>query len=215
MLNSRKKSRIYEMGFNIYEVITHWDNVAPIYDDTNDHLLNPYHWRFIEGIKHVNSSNSSDINVLSLWSRTGNAIPYIRKKLPNSTIHNFEASPKMIEIAKKIYPNEIFEKTNLDTIKLNNDSMDYIMSHETLEHTPEPENLIKEFYRVLKPGGKIILSLPPRVADFHQWVYETFVGGHGDGPRKGIPSWVMKKILANTGFILQKHKSILLIPIGP
>jgi len=217
MLSKKNKSEKlqYKMGFTIDEVIAHWDRVAPIYDDANAHELNPHHWRFTEGIKYVTPSDLPDIKVLSIWSRTGNAIPYIRSKLPNATIYNLEASANMIEQARKIYPNEIFKRTDLNIIDLEDNSIDYIMSPETLEHTPYPENLINEFYRVLKKDGKLILSLPPRIADFHQWVYETFIGGHGDGPRKGIPSWVVKRFIKEAGFNLEFHKAILLIPIGP
>lgn len=201
--------------FSIEEVEAHWDKVAHIYDHANQHKLNPHNWRFIEGIKYLKESKSKNINVLSIWSRTGNAIPFIRSKLPNATIYNLELSTNMINLAKEIYPKEIFMKTDLETINLEDNSMDYIMSPETIEHTPHPDNLIKEFYRVLKPDGKLILSLPPRIADFHQWVYETFVGGHGEGPRRGVPSWIMKRLLREIGFKIEIHKAILMFPIGP
>jgi SAM-dependent methyltransferase len=205
----------YEMGFTIDEVRAHWDRVAPIYDEANAHWLNPHEWRFIEGIKHLTPSDSSQVSVLSIWSRTGNAIPFIRSVLPNATIHNFELSSAMIGIARAAYPDERFAETDLETIGLAGASVDYVMSPETLEHTPDPGQLIREMYRVLKPGGRLILSLPPRVADFHQWVYETLVGGHGDGPRRGIPSWHVRRWLREAGFELERHKAILLFPIGP
>jgi ubiquinone/menaquinone biosynthesis C-methylase UbiE len=204
----------YEMGFNIDEVRRHWDKVASIYDDSNSHKLNPHNWRFVEGAKYLLPSDAK-IKVLSIWSRTGNAIPYIRTKLPNAEILNFELSKNMMEVAKQNHPQEKFMETDLSSINLENNFVDYIMSPETLEHVPEPQKLINEFYRVLKPDGKLILSLPPRIADFHQWVYETLVGGHGDGPRKGIPSRFVKDFLKNAGFKLEKHKAILLFPIGP
>lgn len=205
----------YEMGFTLDEVRGHWDQVAPIYDQANSHWLNPHEWRFIEGITHFEPSESDDIRVLSLWSRTGNAIPFIRSVLPKAQIYNFEASRGMIEQARRRHPDEQFSETDLKMIDLPDRSMDYIMSPETLEHTPDPPALIGEFHRVLKSDGRLILSLPPRVADFHQWVYETLIGGHGDGPRKGIPSWVVKRWLAEVGFELQLHKAILMFPIGP
>lgn len=205
----------YTMGFTLDEVRAHWDRVAPIYDQANSHWLNPHEWRFIEGITHLEPSRSEDISVLSLWSRTGNAIPFIRSVLPEAQIYNFEASSVMIEQARKIYPGEQFFQTDLNSIDLPDRSMDVIMSPETLEHTPNPPALIGEFHRVLKDDGRLILSLPPRIADFHQWVYETLIGGHGDGPRKGIPSWIVKRWLAEAGFELQLHKAILMFPIGP
>lgn len=200
--------------FKIEDVITHWNGAAAVYDDSNKAKMNPHHWRFIEGIKHVEASNEQK-KVLSIWSRTGDAIPYIRSKLPNAVIYNFEASPKMIEKALEKYPHEKFFQTDLNTIDLENESIDYIMSPETLEHVPVPEKLIAEFYRVLKADGKMVLSLPPRLADLHQHVYEMIVGGHGDGPRKGISSWQMKKILRTAGFNIDRHLAILLFPIGP
>lgn len=205
----------YEMGFTIDEVRAHWDRVAPIYDQANLHRLNPHVWRFIEGIKHLQPTDSNDIHVLSLWSRTGNAIPFIRSVLPNAVIHNREASTEMLAIARRNFPDELFAATDLETIDLVDGSVDVVMSPETLEHTPQPPRLIAEFFRVLKPGGRLVLSLPPRVADFHQRVYETVVGGHGDGPRKGVPSRHVKAWLREAGFEIELHKAILLFPIGP
>jgi len=39
-------------------------------------------------------------------------------------------------------------------------TFDSIVCFEVLEHVFEPESMVKEMYRVLKPGGKIILTTP-------------------------------------------------------
>lgn len=39
-------------------------------------------------------------------------------------------------------------------------SFDIILCSEVLEHIPEPQNALKEFSRLLKPGGKLILTAP-------------------------------------------------------
>jgi SAM-dependent methyltransferase len=44
---------------------------------------------------------------------------------------------------------------------------DTIVSIDVLEHIPDPDKLVSELYRVLKPGGKIILSTP-----FFFWHHE-------------------------------------------
>jgi SAM-dependent methyltransferase len=46
-------------------------------------------------------------------------------------------------------------------------SVDLIASFETLEHVPDPVALMAEFWRVLKPSGRVIVSVP------NQWVDET------------------------------------------
>jgi len=203
------------MGFQIEDVVAHWDRVAYKYDDSNRHRLNPHHWRFIEGIRHITPSDSPDISVLSIWSRTGDAIPYIRKTLPNARLYNFEVSSVMISIAEKKYPSEQFYRPDLSTIDLPGNSIDYILCPETLEHTPCPPKLLSEFRRVLKSNGRLILSLPPRIADIYQFIWETTVGGHGAGPRRGIISRVVLSFLRETGFQVLEHKAILLFPIGP
>jgi SAM-dependent methyltransferase len=45
-------------------------------------------------------------------------------------------------------------------IPLADQSIDVVISCETIEHTPNPQAALAEFYRVLKPGGKLILTFP-------------------------------------------------------
>jgi SAM-dependent methyltransferase/septal ring factor EnvC (AmiA/AmiB activator) len=46
-------------------------------------------------------------------------------------------------------------------------SIDLVVSMETLEHLPEPERFLAELWRVLTPGGRVIVSVP------HDWTDET------------------------------------------
>ena len=45
-------------------------------------------------------------------------------------------------------------------IPLENESIDKVLCCEVLEHLEEPQEAIKEIYRVLKKGGELILSVP-------------------------------------------------------
>lgn len=47
-----------------------------------------------------------------------------------------------------------------DIIPLENESVDCIMATEVLEHCPQPENVLKEMFRVLKPNGTIFFTVP-------------------------------------------------------
>jgi SAM-dependent methyltransferase len=50
---------------------------------------------------------------------------------------------------------------------LDDDSVDLVVSFETLEHLREPRRLLAEARRVLRPGGRIIVSVP------NDWTDET------------------------------------------
>lgn len=47
-----------------------------------------------------------------------------------------------------------------DKVPLNDASVDSILCTEVLEHVPDPMKVWKEFYRLLKPGGQVLLSTP-------------------------------------------------------
>lgn len=47
---------------------------------------------------------------------------------------------------------------NLSEIKT--DSMDHIISADTIEHIPDVYEAMREMYRVLKPGGKLVINTP-------------------------------------------------------
>jgi len=50
--------------------------------------------------------------------------------------------------------------SDIINIPVKNESFDAVMCVEVFEHLPEPIKAIKEFFRILKPGGKLILTTP-------------------------------------------------------
>ena len=51
--------------------------------------------------------------------------------------------------------NKTLEKANFD-----DESFDIITMHHVIEHIETPEDIIKEIYRILKKGGKLLISTP-------------------------------------------------------
>jgi SAM-dependent methyltransferase len=47
-----------------------------------------------------------------------------------------------------------------DQIPLDNESLDSILCTEVLEHVPDPLAVWNEFHRLLRPGGKVLLTTP-------------------------------------------------------
>lgn len=199
--------------FTIGQVADFWDGVADVYDGINLKIGSVHHQRFTEAIKYLNIK--LDGRLLNIWSRTGNAFSYLIKKFPGIKVYNLEVSSKMIEIAKKKFPNHEFLKTDLENLDFADSFFDSILSLETLEHTPDPEGFLKELFRVLKPGGVLAMSLPPRTAEIPLRIYDLFFTNHGEGPHRFLSSREVKRYLERAGFELVLHKGTLLIPVGP
>ncbi|MFA6215853.1 MAG: methyltransferase domain-containing protein [Patescibacteria group bacterium] len=199
-------------NFTIEAVADFWDKVAEIYDQTNKKIGSTHFQRFTESLKHLEAKPGDKI--LNIWSRTGNAIPYL-KEIQGITIYNLEVSPKMVQIAKAKFPDQNFQLTNLKSLPFPNNFFDAILSLETLEHAPNPQILIDEFFRILKPQKKLVMSLPPKTAELPLKIYETFFTNHGEGPHQFLPSKIVKQIMKQAGFEIVIHKGTLLIPVGP
>lgn len=53
-------------------------------------------------------------------------------------------------------------------VPLPDESFDVVVSCEVIEHLPEPEKMLTEARRLLKKGGKLILTTPYRITEFPQ-----------------------------------------------
>lgn len=188
-----------------------WDSVAHKYEQTNSTVELIHYQRFEQAMKYNLSYEPKKI--LNVWSRTGEAIPYIKKKYPNSEIFNLEISNNMIEIFKKKYPNEKVDILNFSKFNFPDNSFDLVISLETIEHTPDPDIFLNEIYRVLKFNKNLILSCPSAFSEVILFIYELFFDNHGEGPHKFLSSKNMKKKLSNANFALIEHKGFIFFPI--
>lgn len=80
--------------------------------------------------------------------------------------------------------------SDITKIPVDNNSYDTIMCIEVLEHLPEPINAIKEFSRIIKPNGKLIITAPfCSMTHFAPYFFQT-----------GFSKYWYEKILKDNGF---------------
>lgn len=203
----------FKNNFTLEQVKKFWDEIADIYEKENKKVSKTHNQRFIEAIKYFDLNDRD--KVLNIWSRTGSAIPFLRNKNKNIELYNLEVSPQMLKIAQVKFPHENFSQTDLLRLNFPDNYFNNILSLETLEHCPEPLVFLKEFYRTLKPEGKLILSAPPASCEPFYQIYNFLGLGHGEGPHKFLSSKKVKEMLDLVSFKLKYHRGTLLIPLGP
>jgi ubiquinone/menaquinone biosynthesis C-methylase UbiE len=103
--------------------------------------------------------------------------------------HDFGGLSKDQRAGEKGY-GQIDYKSDILSIPVPDRSFDIILCTEVLEHVPEPINALFEFSRILKPGGRLILTAPLG-SGLHQEPYH-FYGGF-------TPYWY-RKFLTQAGF---------------
>lgn len=89
----------------------------------------------------------------------------LRALSPGSFFRGIDGSEFAVEYANANYsmPGSVeFLQSHLPGCLtcLEDNSVDVIVSFETLEHVKNPDRLLKEFWRILTPGGRLITSVP-------------------------------------------------------
>jgi SAM-dependent methyltransferase len=80
-------------------------------------------------------------------------------------------------------------------IPVESETADTVLCTEVLEHVPDPSATIRELFRVLKPGGRLILTVP-QYWPIHEEPYDYF----------RYTSFGLKRLLEEAGFEIVEQK---------
>jgi ubiquinone/menaquinone biosynthesis C-methylase UbiE len=65
-----------------------------------------------------------------------------------------------IDVCRQVLPNGHFVRGELQDAKLPEAFFDYIRIDNGLEHVPNPQEVVRECFRLLRPGGTLFLYVP-------------------------------------------------------
>jgi ubiquinone/menaquinone biosynthesis C-methylase UbiE len=82
-----------------------------------------------------------------------------QKLFPDAKITLLDFAPSVIEFWENNYPFETVLSDCRNTPFADN-TFDFAVAEEVMEHLDEPESLIKEAIRIIKPGGMFVLTVP-------------------------------------------------------
>lgn len=158
------------------EVADMFDGVARHYDRTNTVLSggNAALWR-VATVRAV--APEAGERILDIAAGTGTSSAALAKT--GATVIAADFSPGMIEEGRKRHPNIEFVEADAEKLPFGDNEFDAVTISFGLRNINDPKAALGEMYRVLKPGGRLVIcefSRPP-VAILRQgyWAYLKYV----------------------------------------
>ena len=102
------------------------------------------------------------------------------------------------QVAKKCNSRKIVGSI-LD-IPFEKNTFDIVVSSEVIEHTTEPLKAIDEIFRVMKPGGTMVVTTPNKIWFFSIWLANKLKLRPYDGYENWVSRRQLKKKVKQTGF---------------
>ena len=148
VLNGRLRNRLYK-----WRTGTTGERVTPDCADenfANHRKVYEFASQFVEGKA-----------VLDCGSGTGYGTALLIERGARSAV-GIDYDDEAISFSEQRYsqPNLTFRKMDAQQIELPDDSFDFVITTENLEHLPRPEDNIAEIRRVLRPNGLALVATP-------------------------------------------------------
>lgn len=120
-------------------------------------------------LKVIDYSAYSKNSILDVGCGLATDLTYFARS--GATTTGIDISGKAIELAKENFSQRNlvgnFQQMNGERLTLADNSFDFVYCHTVLHFTPNPEKMINEIHRVLKPGGTALLMTINRSS----WLY--------------------------------------------
>jgi ubiquinone/menaquinone biosynthesis C-methylase UbiE len=98
-------------------------------------------------------------HLLDMGCGTGQTLLFLKKQFPRSTLHGIDFSPLAVSLAKGHKLKNI-RRGRGEKLPYQNNSFDTVLMLDVIEHIKDDLAAVKEAKRVLKPGGKLIITTP-------------------------------------------------------
>ena len=99
--------------------------------------------------------------ILDFGCGNGTVLKNLRKISPDSDFIGVDISGEAITQARKKNPDvKFFRVDDGNKIPLKSKSVDFVFAGDVVEHVYDTETMFNEFYRILKNGGKILITTP-------------------------------------------------------
>ncbi len=176
------------------KIVSMFDNIAETYDVANRVLSFGVDkgWRKEACDKTFDYYDRSDIPlILDVACGTGDMCEFWKRRAKKrdvtiGEIYGVDPSSGMLEVAKKKGLEAKFIQAEAKDLPFRDDSVDILSISYGLRNVVDRKEGLREFYRVLKPGGLLVIleftklqkqTIPSRIRDFYMKKILPMVGG--------------------------------------
>ncbi len=116
-----------------------------------------YKWPFLE--KYI--PREEGITILDFGCGAGDVIRRMKMVNPSAGYIGLDVSQIAVDAAKENVPGADFHRiTDGGRFPLEDRSVDFIITSEVIEHVYDTVNAFMELFRVLRPGGRLLITAP-------------------------------------------------------
>ena len=120
---------------------------------------NPIHQRLFFAYEQAGKITNG--NLLEIGCGVGRGMEVMINNCENYT--GIDKNEELLKQLRQTYPKATFIEQNIPPLStLADNTYDWIITFQVIEHIQNDDLFIKEIYRVLKPGGKVIITTPNR-----------------------------------------------------
>jgi ubiquinone/menaquinone biosynthesis C-methylase UbiE len=144
--------------------------------------------------------------VLDIGTGQGHSLPELARRFEPSRIHALDPQPdfavRCAAMRKECPVPVSLHETHAECIPLPEASVDLVLCHQTLHHIVDQATALAEIFRVLKPGGMLLLAESTR-AYIHSWTIR-FLFRHPMHVQRSAPEFLA--LLREAGFELSEER---------
>jgi len=183
-----KQQRYYELGESYFWLAAHYDSVI----------------KFAESLLNIRKQKGK-IKILDAGCGCGNLI---NRLIPWGEVVGLDISADALTFCQKKCATKVIQ-ASLKNLPFLSNSFDFIFAIQIIEHIENDVGALKELYRILKPNGFLIVSVP---AFMFLWGPHDEKYGHF---RRYTKSDFQHLLAQNGGFIVKKSRYLNFLPVIP
>jgi SAM-dependent methyltransferase len=133
-----------------------YDLIARLYDEPiRDHPVDPRLLSFLEQRPDLSADR---VRILDIGCGTGKQLTADRAQFPSGLLVGVDRFRGMLRIARRRGPSVGWVHGDGGRLPLRSESFDYVTNQFSYHHIADRESFIREVHRVLRPGGRFVLT---------------------------------------------------------